>query len=105
MFFTPEGYYATLFHECVHSTGHSSRLGRISDDPAPFGSADYSPEEMVAELGAAFLCSETGIAPPVIENQAAYLAGWLSVLKSNRREIVVAAAQAEKAAEFVLGIS
>jgi antirestriction protein ArdC len=102
MFFSPEGYYATLFHECVHSTGHVSRLGRIVESPAPFGSADYSREELVAELGAAFLCSEAGIAPPVLENQAAYLAGWLKVLKTDRRAIVVAAAQAEKAADLIL---
>ncbi len=88
----------------VHSTGHSSRLGRITEAPAPFGSVDYSREEVVAELGAAFLCSEAGIAPPVIENQAAYLSGWLKVLKTDRRAIVVAAAQAEKAADLILGI-
>ncbi len=104
MFFTPEGYYATLFHELAHSSGHSSRLGRISDNPAPFGLGDYSREELIAELGAAFLCSEAGIAPPVIENQAAYIAGWIKALKSSRRAIVVAAAQAEKAADLILGI-
>ena len=103
MFFSPEGYYATLFHELVHSTGHASRLDRDIETPAPFGSPDYSREELVAELGAAFLCSEAGIAPPVIENQAAYLAGWLKVLKTDRRAIVTAAGQAEKAADLILG--
>jgi antirestriction protein ArdC len=102
MFFTPEGYYATLFHELSHSTGHASRLERFTEAPAPFGSADYSREELIAELGAAFLCSEAGIAPPVIENQAAYLAGWLKALKADRRAIVVAAAQAERAADLIL---
>lgn len=102
-FFSAEGYYATLFHELVHSTGHASRLDRDIENPAPFGSEDYSREELVAELGAAFLCSEAGISPPVIENQAAYLAGWLKALKDDRRAIVVAAAQAEKAADLILG--
>jgi antirestriction protein ArdC len=103
LFFSPEGYYATLFHEMTHSTGHKSRLDRKVEAPAPFGSPDYSREELVAELGASFLCSEAGIAPPVIENQAAYLAGWLKVLKADKRAIVVAAAQAEKAADYILG--
>jgi antirestriction protein ArdC len=103
LFFSPEGYYATLFHEMTHSTGHKSRLDRKVEAPAPFGSKDYSREELVAELGASFLCSEAGIAPPVIENQAAYLAGWLKVLKADKRAIVVAAAQAEKAADYILG--
>src|ERR1017187_7270496 len=85
-----------------HSTGHASRLERFTEAPAPFGSADYSREELIAELGAAFLCSEAGIAPPVIENQAAYLAGWLKALKTDRRAIVVAAAQAERAADLIL---
>lgn len=104
-FFTPEGYYSTLFHEMIHATGHSSRLARITFAPAPFGSTDYSREELIAELGSAFLCSEAKISPAVIENQAAYLSGWLNVLKADRRAIVVAAAQAEKAANLVLGIS
>jgi len=73
------------------------------ENPAPFGSPDYSREELIAELGASFLCSEAGIAPPVIENQAAYLAGWLKALKSDRRAIVVAATHAEKAADYILG--
>jgi antirestriction protein ArdC len=102
-FFSAEGYYATLFHELVHATAHASRLDRDVESPAPFGSEDYSREELVAELGAAFLCSEAGISPPVIENQAAYLAGWLKALKDDRRAIVVAAAQAEKAVDLILG--
>ena len=104
MFFNPEGYYAALFHELIHSTGIKGRLDRKLDSPAPFGSPDYSREELVAELGASFLCTEAGIAPAVIENQAAYLAGWLQVLRADKRAIVVAAAQAEKAADYILGL-
>ncbi len=62
-----EAYYATLFHELAHSTGHTSRLDRGLDDPiAPFGSPDYAKEELVAEFAAAGLCALTGIAPAVM---------------------------------------
>jgi antirestriction protein ArdC len=62
----------------IHSTGHQKRLARDSIlEAAPFGSATYSVEELVAEMGAAYLCAESGISPAVIANQAAYLAGWL----------------------------
>ncbi len=71
-----ESYYATLFHELVHSTGHSTRLDRgLDTDPSPFGSADYSKEEPVAEMGAAFLAAAAGISPATIEQSAAYIAG------------------------------
>ena len=78
LFTTAEEYYATLLHEMTHSTGHPKRLARETiTEAAPFGSATYSKEELCAEMGAAFLCAEAGISPAVIENQAAYLAGWL----------------------------
>ena len=89
-FFSAEAFYSAMFHEMIHSTGLKGRLDRNMENPAPFGSPDYSREELIAELGASFLCSEAGIAPPVIENQA-------------RRAIVVAAAHAEKAADYILG--
>lgn len=69
---------------------------------APFGSTVYSREELVAELSAAFLCAEAGISNAVIHNQAAYVAGWLARLRDDRRLIVQAAAQAQKAADYIL---
>lgn len=96
-------YYATLFHELVHSTGHSTRLDRkLNTLLAPFGSADYSREELVAEMGAAFLCGESGILDTCVEQSAAYIQGWLRKLRDDRRLVVVAAAQAQKAADYIL---
>jgi len=94
---------ATTLHELSHSTGHERRLGREGiTEVAPFGSAVYSREELVAELSAAFLCAEAGISNAVIRNQAAYIAGWLQRLRDDRRLIVQAAAQAQKAADYIL---
>jgi antirestriction protein ArdC len=92
------GYYATLFHELIHSTGHPCRLNRPTlTESAGFGSDPYCREELVAELGAAFLCGHTGI-ENTIQNSAAYLQNWLEALKNDRTLIVQAAAQAQKAA-------
>jgi antirestriction protein ArdC len=103
-FDSDEAYYATLFHELGHSTGHPSRLGRFDERTAhPFDSSDYSKEELVAEMTAAFLCAEAGISTGSIDNQAAYVASWLKALKNDSRMIVTAAAQAEKAADLILG--
>ena len=97
-------YYATLFHELAHSTGHESRLARKSlIKPTPFGTEDYSREELVAELAAAFLCGEAQI-PVNVEQSAAYIANWLKVLKDDRKMLVQAAAQAQKASDLVLGV-
>jgi len=99
-----ESYYATLFHEIVHSTGHSKRLNRgLDTDLAPFGSPDYSKEELVAEMGAAFLAAVAGISPPTIEQSAAYIDGWRSKLKGDKRLVVTAAGAAQKAADLILG--
>ena len=72
-------------------------------EAAPFGSPTYSVEELVAEMGAAFLCAESGISPAVIDNQAAYIAGWLTRLRNDRRMLVRAAALAQHAADYILG--
>ncbi|HZO80560.1 MAG TPA: zincin-like metallopeptidase domain-containing protein, partial [Candidatus Binataceae bacterium] len=94
---------ATTLHELSHSTGHQKRLGREGiTEVAPFGTAVYSREELVAELSAAFLCAEAGISNAVIQNQAAYVAGWLQRLRDDRRLIVQAVAQAQKAADYIL---
>ncbi len=103
LFTTAEEYYATLLHEMTHSTGHPKRLARETiTEAAPFGSATYSKEELCAEMGSAFLCAEAGISPVVIENQAAYLAGWLGKLRDDRKLPIHAAAQAQHAADYIL---
>src|SRR3984957_4881748 len=97
-----EEYYSTLFHELSHSTGHSTRLDRKLDTaPKPFGSCDYGKEELVAEMYAAFLCSYAGIQPTVIANQAAYLGGWLKQIKADKKLVISAAGQAQRAADWI----
>lgn len=93
-FHSSEHYYATLFHELVHSTGHVSRLNREGiTNFDRFGSERYSKEELVAEIGSAFLCAHTGISKPEIEtNTTAYLQSWIEALKGDSRLIVSAAA-------------
>jgi len=97
-----EEYYATLFHEMTHSTGHSSRLDRLHDIAA-FGSENYSKEELVAEMGSAMLSSVAGLdIEKTIKNSVAYLQGWLSALRNDPKMIVSAASKAEKAVEYIL---
>jgi antirestriction protein ArdC len=97
------GYYGTLFHELVHSTGHELRLARPGiTDAQMFGSHAYSKEELVAEMGAAFLLAEAGI-EATLENSASYIASWLRALENDRRMVVLAAASAQRAADYVLG--
>ena len=100
------GYYATMFHELGHSTGHTSRLNRTTvTQNARFGSETYSREELVAELTSAFLCQTIGLDNSTVENSAAYCQGWLSALKGDSKFIVVAAAQAQRAADYIRGVS
>lgn len=103
-FETAEDYYATYFHELTHATGHASRLGRDEViNPQRFGSQPYSREELVAEMGASFLCSSVQIDyDNITENNAAYLAGWLNKLKADSKFIFKAAAEAQKAADYIL---
>jgi antirestriction protein ArdC len=105
VFDTTEDYYSTLFHELTHSTGHPDRLARFPESGVvpPFGSPDYSREELVAEMGAALLCAEAGISCATLENQAAYVAGWLKVLEEDSRAVIIAAAQAQRAVDRILG--
>ncbi len=104
-FDSPEEYYLTLFHEMVHSTGHKSRLSRKGIiEPNKFGSVPYSEEEIIAEMGAAFLSTEVGINyDAVVENNAAYLQGWLTKLKKDKRFIFKVSAQAQQATRYILG--
>ena len=102
-FQSDEELYSTLFHEMCHSTGHESRLGRKGvTKAAAFGSKVYSQEELIAEMGAAFLCGEAGIANRTINNSVAYIQGWLSKLKNDKRLLVFAAGAAQKACDFIL---
>ena len=101
-----EEYYSTLFHELAHSTGHPARLNRSSlTDFARFGDQNYSREELVAEMGAAFLAGYCGIENRTINNSAAYLANWLDALKNDSRMVLVAAGQAQRAADLILGVN
>lgn len=103
-FTSAEEYASTKLHECVHSTGHSKRLDRgLDTNPQPFGSPDYGREELIAEMGAAFLCGEAGIRPAVIENQAAYIGGWLKQLKQDKKLVIAAAGAGQKAADWIRG--
>lgn len=103
-FESAEEYFCTWAHEAAHSSGHKSRLNRPTlTDMAPFGSTNYSKEELVAEMTAAFLCGVTGIDNVTIDNSAAYLNGWLKKLRKDNRLVVLAAAQAQKAADYIQG--
>jgi len=103
-FRTPESYYGTTFHELGHWTGHKSRLDRFNEEtPTQFGDRDYSQEELVAEMTSAFLCAHAGIdTDEEIEQSAAYIDNWIKALKGNSRLVVYAAAQAQKAADYIL---
>lgn len=102
-FVCSEKYYITLFHELVHSTGHESRLNRKELMSGTFGSTNYSEEELVAEIGASFLASHAGIVLDEHEDSAAYIKGWLEVLRNDMRFIVKASALAQRAVEYILG--
>ena len=99
-----EEFYSTLFHEMVHSTGHKSRLDRIeSGANAHFGSENYSKEELVAELGSAFLINMLGIeTEKSFKNSSAYVQNWLQVLKNDNKFIISASSKAEKAVKYIL---
>lgn len=94
-----ESYAATKAHELIHWTGGPTRLAR--EFGARFGDAAYAFEELVAELGAAFLCADLGVTPDVRADHAAYLAQWLKVLGQDKRAIFTAASQAQRATDFL----
>lgn len=107
-FETGEAYYSVLLHELTHATGHERRLNRkgvggTDGEWSSFGSTPYAREELVAEMGAAFLCGHAGIVERTVDNSAAYVANWLERLRGDVRLVVVAAAQAQRAADFILG--
>lgn len=94
-------YYSTVFHECIHSTGHETRLNRLTD--ARFGSEEYAKEELVAEIGSACLLYNTGIGTPEsLKNNAAYIQEWSSILTKTPNLLIKAAGLAEKAVSFFM---
>lgn len=95
----PLFYYSVLSHESTHYTGAPDRLNR--DLTGRFGSESYAVEELIAELGAAFLCSELGLPTDPREDHAPYIASWLRVLKNDKRAIFTAAAKAQEAADWL----
>ena len=97
-----DSYYATLAHELTHWTGSKSRLARDFGSKR-FGSQGYAMEELVAELGAAFLCADLELALEAREDHAAYIANWLEVLANDSRAVFTAAAHAQRAADFIHG--
>lgn len=105
LFESSEKFYSVLFHEAAHASGHSSRLARKSlMESTYFGSHEYSKEELIAEMSAAFLCGEIGIAPATLDNSAAYIQSWLRALKSkdNKNMVITAAGAAQKAVDYIL---
>jgi len=94
-----EGYYSTLFHELTHWTSHEDRCERDLDNR--FGDEAYAMEELVAELGAAFLCAELEITPEPCEDHAGYIQHWMEVMKADKKAIFSAAARANEAASFL----
>ena len=94
-------FYCTTFHELTHWTGHQSRLDR--DLKNRFGSHEYAAEELIAELGAAFLCAEFGFDGDV--RNAGYIATWIELLKADKRAFFTACNRASKAAEYLRGLA
>jgi antirestriction protein ArdC len=102
-FKSTEAYFGTLYHELIHATGHSSRIGRNEVmESTNFGSEPYSMEELVAEIGACYLKSYTGIDTKDFNNNVAYIQNWLSVLQNDKKFIIYASARAQKAVDYVL---
>ena len=94
-------FYNVTFHELTHWTGHKSRLDR--DLKNRFGSRNYAAEELIAELGAAFLCAEFGLDGDV--RNAGYIASWIELLKADKRAFFTACSKASKAADYLRGLA
>jgi len=101
-----ESFYHICFHELSHSSGAAHRLARKEViERNEFGSEDYSAEEICADLSASMLCGVAGISNETIEQSASYIDGWLSVLRSDKKAIVIASARAQASADYILGRS
>lgn len=104
-FTNSESYYSTFFHELIHSTGHKDRLNRQElVEPTKFGTDQYSQEELIAEIGACNLKSYVGIVTDDLKNSAAYIQGWLARLHHDKRFIIYASAQAQRATDYILKV-
>lgn len=107
-FKSEEDFYATLFHELAHSTGHETRLGRFKEDgmgDARFGSHRYSKEELVAEFCSSFVCGVLNIGTgQTVERNAAYIKSWLRVLKENPKYVQYGISKAMRASNYILNI-
>jgi antirestriction protein ArdC len=101
-FHDAESYYATLAHEATHWTQHPLRLDRDFGRKR-WGDEGYAMEELVAELGAAFLSADLDLTPEVRDDHAAYIASWIKVLKGDKRAIFSAASHAQRAVDFLHG--
>lgn len=106
MFDNENSYYGALFHELSHSTGLEKRLSRPSiTDSTLFGSHEYSREELVAEMSASFLLAKAGVSTEnEVSNSANYISSWLKVLRSDKKAVIVACGQAQKSADYILGV-
>lgn len=104
-FFTEADYWSTLLHELVHASGHQKRLNRegITSSTRQFGDAVYAFEELIAEMGSAFLCAELGVYGEV--QHESYVSGWLKALKEDKRALFRACRQAREASEFLLTLT
>ncbi|PZX51579.1 antirestriction protein ArdC [Algoriphagus ratkowskyi] len=104
LFPSSEEYYGVLYHELIHSTGHSSRLDRVGvSDPHQFASEEYSKEELIAEMGAGYLNNYTVILDKnLLENSVAYIQNWLNELKNDKHLLIEAAGKAQKAVDYIL---
>lgn len=98
-----ENYYSTLLHELTHWTGHKSRLDR--EKGKKFGDDAYAYEELIAEIGAAILCAQTGVTAEPRQDHALYLRNWLKALKDDKRYFFKAAGAAQKAADYLSGFA
>ncbi|MCH8824322.1 MAG: DUF1738 domain-containing protein [Planctomycetes bacterium] len=104
-FKSAEHYYAALFHELTHSTGSKNRLARTGiTDKADYASANYAKEELIAEMGSAFLCGHCSIEATTIENAASYIDGWLKKLRNDSKLVIQSASAAQKAADYILAV-
>ena len=101
-FINPEAFYSVALHELTHSTGHKTRLDR--DFSGRFGTEAYAFEELIAELGSAFLNADLGILNATLPDHADYLSNWIAILKGDKKAILTAAAQASKAHGFIKGL-
>ena len=102
-FINPEAFYSVALHEMTHSTGHKSRMAR--DFSGRFGTEAYAFEELIAEMGSAFLNADLGIIGSTLQDHADYLAHWVAILKSDKKAILTAAAAASKAHGFIKALA